>query len=188
MARPSLAEVAEAVALVRKDAVSALARPPGSQAPAATRGEGRLRRALASFGEELRQSPGAAWLGLLEEDFKRAVSLRRRIGQLEGELETASRGVLGRGRCAHDAHPRGDRGARLAGTDRSGGGRAPRRGRGAADDHGRDLQVDPARAAGARDHRLGHHLAGAPPDRGRATPGGRRPVDARARRRCERGR
>jgi diguanylate cyclase (GGDEF)-like protein len=88
MARPSLAEVAEAVAQVRKDAVSALARPPGTQAPVATRGEGRLRRALASFGEELRQSPGAAWVGLLEEDFRHAVSLRRRIGQLEAELET----------------------------------------------------------------------------------------------------
>ena len=87
MARPSLVEVAEAVAQVRKDAVGALGRPPGTEAPAATRGEGRLRRALASFGEELKQSPGVAWLGLLEEDFKRAVSLRRRIGQLEAELE-----------------------------------------------------------------------------------------------------
>jgi diguanylate cyclase (GGDEF)-like protein len=87
MARPSLAEVAEAVAQVRKDAVAAISRPVGSDAPVATPGEGRLRRVLASFGQELRVSPGVAWLGLLEEDFKRAVTLRRRIIALEAELE-----------------------------------------------------------------------------------------------------
>ena len=89
MARHSLAEVAEAVAQVRKDAVAALSQPPGSRTPVATAGEGRMRRVLASFGEELKVSPGVAWLGLLEEDFKRAVSLRRRISALEAELETA---------------------------------------------------------------------------------------------------
>jgi diguanylate cyclase (GGDEF)-like protein len=87
MARPSLAEVAEAVAQVRKDAVAAISRPVASDAPVATPGEGRLRRVLASFGQELRVSPGVAWLGLLEEDFKRAVTLRRRIIALEAELE-----------------------------------------------------------------------------------------------------
>ena len=88
MARHSLAEVAEAVAQVRNDAVATLARPPGSEAPVATPGEGHLRSVLASFGEELRVSPGVAWLGLLEEDFKRSITLRRRISALEAELET----------------------------------------------------------------------------------------------------
>ncbi len=88
MARHSLAEVAEAVAHVRKDAVAALSRPPGSEGPVATPGEARLRSVLASFGQELRVSPGVAWLGLLEEDFNRSVSMRRRITALEAELET----------------------------------------------------------------------------------------------------
>ena len=88
MARPSLAEVAEAVAQVRNDAVASLSGPPGDYSPVSTAGEGRLRSVIASFGEELRVSPGVAWLGLLEEDFKRAVSMRRRIGALEAELET----------------------------------------------------------------------------------------------------
>jgi diguanylate cyclase (GGDEF)-like protein len=88
MARHSLAEVAEAVAHVRKDAVATLSRPPGSEGPVATPGEGRLRSVLASFGQELRVSPGVAWLGLLEEDFKRSVTMRRRISALEAELET----------------------------------------------------------------------------------------------------
>ena len=87
LARPSLAEVAEAVALVRKDAVAALNRQSDTEPPVATPGEGRLRRVLANFGEELRLSPGVAWLGLLEDDFKRSVQLRRRIGALELELE-----------------------------------------------------------------------------------------------------
>ena len=43
---------------------------------------------LASFGEELKVSPGVAWLGLLEYDFNRAVTMRRRIGALEADLET----------------------------------------------------------------------------------------------------
>ena len=97
MARPSLSEVAEAVAQVRKDAVAALFRPPGSEAPVATPGEGRFRRVLASFGQELKVSPGVAWLGLLEEDFKRAVTLRRRISALEAELETERGAYLAAG-------------------------------------------------------------------------------------------
>ena len=90
MARPSLAEVAEAVAMVRKDAVATLGRPPASETPASTPGERRLRRVLATFSEELRVSPGVAWLGLLEEDFKRAVNLRRRVGVLAADLERQS--------------------------------------------------------------------------------------------------
>ena len=85
MARPSLAEVAEAVAQVRKDAIASL---NGTYAPISTAGEGRFRSVIANFGQELRVSPGVAWLGLLEEDFKRSVSMRRRIGALEAELET----------------------------------------------------------------------------------------------------
>jgi diguanylate cyclase (GGDEF)-like protein len=88
MARPSLAEVAEAVAQVRKDAVASLGGPLGTAAPVATAGERRLRRVLATFGQELELSPGVAWLGLLEDDFKSAVTMRRRIGALEAELET----------------------------------------------------------------------------------------------------
>jgi diguanylate cyclase (GGDEF)-like protein len=88
MARPSLAEVAEAVAQVRKDTVASLAAPPGSHSPVSTAGESRLRRVLASFGEELKVSPGVAWFGLLEHDFNRAVTLRRRIGALDADLET----------------------------------------------------------------------------------------------------
>jgi diguanylate cyclase (GGDEF)-like protein len=87
LARHSLSEVAEAVAQVRKDAVAALGLPAGVEPPRTTPGESRLRRVLASFGEELRVSPGMAWLGLLEEDFQRAVTLRRRIGALDGEIE-----------------------------------------------------------------------------------------------------
>ena len=74
------------------------------------------------------------------------------------------------------------------GADRGRRNREPRGRRCAAHDHRRDLQVDPARAARARDHGLGDHLAGAAADRRRAPPRGRRPVDARARRRRERGR
>ncbi len=88
LARPSLAEVAEAVAQVRKDAVAALARSPGIGQPVATAGERNLRGVLANFGEELTLSPGVAWLSLLQEDFGRAVKLRRRVGALDAELET----------------------------------------------------------------------------------------------------
>ncbi len=170
MARPSLAEVAEAVAQVRKDAVAALGRSPGFEQPVATAGEKSLRRVLANFGEELKLSPGVAWLSLLQEDFDRAVTLRRRIGALEAELETHRAAYSAAGDALtmrireeieapawHELTAAAEA-ARLA-VDR-----------GAAHDHRGDLQVDPACVAGAGDHGLGHYLAGAAADRRRPPP------------------
>ncbi len=97
MARQSLVAVAEAVAQVRKDAMAALGRAHPEDTPVTTPGESRLRGVLASFGEELRVSPGAAWLGLLEEDFRRAVTLRRRIGTLDAEIEAQRAGYAAAG-------------------------------------------------------------------------------------------
>jgi hypothetical protein len=138
MARPSLAEIAEAVAQVRKDAVASIGGPPGAYIPVSTAGEGRLRRALASFSQELQVSPGVAWLGLLEDDFQRSVTLRRRIGALDAELEAERVNYL----TAGDALTMRIR-----------------------DEIEAPAWQEPARAAGARDHRVGDHLAGAATDR-----------------------
>jgi diguanylate cyclase (GGDEF)-like protein len=87
LARPAIVELTEAVERVRSDAVTSLAQRSGNDPPTTTPGEIELRRTLARYDAELRQSPGSAWLGLLKEDFTRAVVLRRRMNQLEGQIE-----------------------------------------------------------------------------------------------------
>jgi diguanylate cyclase (GGDEF)-like protein len=87
LARPAIVELTEAVERVRNDAVSSLAQRSGDSPPATTRGEIELRAVLDRYAGELRRSPGEAWLGLLNEDFNRAVTLRRRMNQLEAEIE-----------------------------------------------------------------------------------------------------
>jgi diguanylate cyclase (GGDEF)-like protein len=87
LARPAIVELTEAVERVRNDAVTALAQRTGDDPPATTRGEIELRGVLDRYDAELRRSPGEAWLGLLLEDFNRAMTLRRRMNQLEGQIE-----------------------------------------------------------------------------------------------------
>jgi diguanylate cyclase (GGDEF)-like protein len=89
LARPAIVELTEAVERVRNDAVTSLAQRSGDSPPATTRGEIELREVLDRYAIELRQSPGKAWLGLLNEDFNRAITLRRRMNQLEAETERA---------------------------------------------------------------------------------------------------
>jgi diguanylate cyclase (GGDEF)-like protein len=89
LARPAIVELTEAVERVRNDAVSSLAQRSGDDPPATTRGEIELRNVLDRYATELSQSPGEAWLGLLKEDFNRAMVLRRRMNQLESEMERA---------------------------------------------------------------------------------------------------
>jgi diguanylate cyclase (GGDEF)-like protein len=89
LARPAIVELTEAVERVRNDAVTSLAQRTGDSPPATTRGEIELRDVLDRYAVELRQSPGEAWLGLLNEDFNRAITLRRRMNQLEAETERA---------------------------------------------------------------------------------------------------
>jgi diguanylate cyclase (GGDEF)-like protein len=87
LARPAIVELTEAVERVRNDAVTSLAQRSGDEAPATTRGEIELRGVLERYHNELAKSPGDAWLGLLLEDFNRAVMLRRRMNQLENQIE-----------------------------------------------------------------------------------------------------
>jgi len=87
LARPAIVELTEAVERVRNDAVSSLAQRSGDSPPATTRGEIELRNVLEKYDAELKKSPGTAWLGLLNEDFNRALVLRRRMNELEREIE-----------------------------------------------------------------------------------------------------
>ena len=89
-------------------------RRPGRNRPSPRAGEGRLRRVLASFGEELKVSPGVAWLGLLEDDFNRAVIAAAADRRARGRSRDQARRIPRRRRRADDADPRGDRGARVA--------------------------------------------------------------------------
>jgi diguanylate cyclase (GGDEF)-like protein len=85
--RPSLAALADALTAARNDATHALGT---SAAPLerATLGESRFQASLADHAADLSRSPGAAWLELVQQDFARAVELRRRIGHLDAGLES----------------------------------------------------------------------------------------------------
>ena len=86
MARPSMAEMARALEAARNDVSSELTRG-GKHATGPDGGEARLRMTLEAHRAEFALSPGRVWLDLLMEDFRRAVTLRRRALQLGADIE-----------------------------------------------------------------------------------------------------
>ena len=93
LTRPSLAELADAAAAMHGELAEQISDRAPSPVVAAPRGVARFRATLARNRESLRVSPGAAWLDLIDEDFARALALRDRIGELDGEL-TARRALF----------------------------------------------------------------------------------------------
>jgi diguanylate cyclase (GGDEF)-like protein len=86
LTRPAMQELATALDAARTDA---LHEPDleSAQALRETRGEARFRKVLAMHDDELRQSPGAAWLALVQEDFDTAVRLRRSSHALRTDMD-----------------------------------------------------------------------------------------------------
>jgi len=86
LTRPSMQELAAALDAARTDAMHeadlGTARPSGG-----TPGEKMFRDALASHAAELQQSPGIAWLALVEEDFETAVDLRRSANSVRAAID-----------------------------------------------------------------------------------------------------
>jgi diguanylate cyclase (GGDEF)-like protein len=87
LARPSFTEVTRAVEAARADATAALNRQAGRPATV-TGGESALRRTLDSHRGEFASSPGRVWLDLMDEDIARSIDLRRRIQQIDADIET----------------------------------------------------------------------------------------------------
>jgi diguanylate cyclase (GGDEF)-like protein len=85
--RPSMQELETALAAARSGAMHAAS--AGSERPARqTPDEQRFLSVLQAHEPELRESPGAAWLGLIAEDFDAAVRLRRSAQALLVDIET----------------------------------------------------------------------------------------------------
>ncbi|RPI13323.1 MAG: EAL domain-containing protein [Lysobacterales bacterium] len=81
--RPLMQEIALALDAARNDAL----REGSQRAMRETPGEARFRTTLERYDAELRRSPGLAWLALVNEDYARAVSLRRSADSLQGRIE-----------------------------------------------------------------------------------------------------
>ena len=86
LTRPSMQELAAALDAARADAMHEVDLG-GVDTVRDTEGEQEFRRALGWHAAELRQSPGVAWLALVEEDFDEAVDLRRAANAARGEIE-----------------------------------------------------------------------------------------------------
>jgi len=85
--RPSMKELETALASARSAAMHAASAGSGRPAPQ-TPDEQRFLSVLQAHEAELRASPGAAWLGLIAEDFDTAVRLRRSAQALLVDIET----------------------------------------------------------------------------------------------------
>jgi diguanylate cyclase (GGDEF)-like protein len=86
LARPSLADLTRALEEAR-GSVSGVLNGAGTGAHAETQGETALLRTLAAHREEFMRSPGRVWLDLMEEDITQSIALRRRVQQIDADIE-----------------------------------------------------------------------------------------------------
>ena len=172
LVRPSLTYLTRAIETARAAASAAVSRH-GEAPPAMIDGEKVLRHTFEAHREEWLGAPGQVWVDLMDEDLShrrgpappRAAGRYRNRGASQCVCRERRRAGCGgaqrpRDTCLAQFHRRGGRGA------------FGRRDLGTAHRDG-DCQGGPAGAAGACNHGLGDHLAGAPADRGRPPTGGR---------------
>jgi diguanylate cyclase (GGDEF)-like protein len=87
LSRPTLAELAQSLEAARNEAARDVAL--GVERPSTgNERESRFRASLQDHASELAGSPGRAWVSLVNEDFARAVEQRKRIQQLDVEIES----------------------------------------------------------------------------------------------------
>ena len=86
MARPSMADLAQALEAARHDVSSELTRG-GDFAAGPNGGESQLRRTIEAHSAEFSISPGRNWLAMQVEDFEQAVKLRRRALRAGTDIE-----------------------------------------------------------------------------------------------------
>jgi len=96
LSRPTLAELARSLEAARADATRSVAAGAG-RTSTANKGEARFRASLKEHAEELARSPGQAWVGLVQEDFARAVDQRKRVQQLDADIESLREAFSARG-------------------------------------------------------------------------------------------
>ncbi len=88
VSRPSLAELARALETMRNETTNEFSRAGANRSAQDSVGEQRFESLLKRHRAELRSSPGDAWLELLNEDFGKARSARKRIRELDTSMET----------------------------------------------------------------------------------------------------
>jgi diguanylate cyclase (GGDEF)-like protein len=92
LTRPVMQELEEALGAARADALHAIEAAPAAAATAGgraapTAGERRFRSLLEARDAELRESPGAAWLAIINEDFDAAVRVRASLAALQQRID-----------------------------------------------------------------------------------------------------
>ena len=86
-ARRSLNELARAIANMRDSAAAQFSHSAAADEAKAARDEAEFHALLRKHSPELKKSPGAAWLDLIESDLRRAMRQRRTVSRLDAQLE-----------------------------------------------------------------------------------------------------
>ncbi len=87
LTRPAMQELGTALDAARDEALRAVENGPLEGSTPETAGERRFREVLRAHDAEFRESPGAAWLAIITEDFDAAVRTRASVAGLQRRIE-----------------------------------------------------------------------------------------------------